>query len=235
MCLLQKEKLLPFLSYIEDLIKNEIFQFFDMNGFYDFMITKILEMKLVEHLQLLLDHFAISGRKLARSRDEKHTFFKDHLKINSKYLLTACDQDSLGMVKVFIKHNCYLSITAGIEQNLDWISVPNPFGGKIVPERDSRVLHILRMMSTKAYILGCYQAMIETKGIKDCQCLAFHVVTRPRGFEEDTWRSESIFFQDTIAKISKPKMIHECPASEDFMPNFMDCVDHVECNDPISR
>ena len=206
-----------------------------MNGFYDFVITRILQMKLVDHLQLLLDHFAISGRKLARVSNEKHAFFKNNLRINSKYLLTACAQESLSMVKVFIKRNCHLSITTEMDEDLEWTSVPNPFGGKIVPARENRVLHILRMMSTKAYILGCYQAMIETKGIKDCQCLPFHVVTRPRGYEEDTWRSESLFFQHTITKISKLKTYHECPASEDFMPNFMDCVDHVECNDPISR
>ena len=102
--MLQKEKFLPFVAYIEDLIKNEIFQFFDTNGFYKFVISRILELKLVEHLQLLLDYFVMSGRRLSRMPNEKSKFLRKFLLINSKFLLTACAQDSLDMVKVFIKH-----------------------------------------------------------------------------------------------------------------------------------
>ena len=233
-CMLQKEKFLPFVTYIEDLIKNEIFQFLDTNGFYKFVMSRILELKLVEHLQLLLDYFVMSGRKLSRIPNEKSKFLRKFLLINSKFLLTACAQDSLDMVKVFIKHRCRLTITPELEKDSSWSSVPNPLISKKTPPKNSKVLHILKMMTTKAYILGCYQAMIETKGIKDCQCTN-RIMTRPRGYEEDTWRSESIFFQETVSKISQEKRRHECPSSEDFMPDFMDCEDHVECNDPISR
>ena len=90
----------------------------------------------------------------------------------------------------------------------------------------------LKMMATKSYIMGCYQAMIETKGLRDCQCPPVRVVTHPRGYNQDTWRSESLFFQTIVKKV---KNDHQCPTSSDFMPNFMDCIDHVECNDPISR
>ena len=62
-CMVQKEKFLPFLSYIEDLIMDEIFQFFDLNGFYDFIMTKAVEMKQVEHVQLLLDYFVCPDKK----------------------------------------------------------------------------------------------------------------------------------------------------------------------------
>ena len=63
--MLQREKFLPFLLYIEDLIRNEIFLFYDMFGFFKSIMTKILEMKQAEHLQLLLDHFQ-SGNKSER-------------------------------------------------------------------------------------------------------------------------------------------------------------------------
>ena len=233
-CLLQKEKFLPFLSYIENLIKSEIFQFFDLNGFYEFLMNKTLELKLVEHLQLLLDHFELSNRKLARAHTAKHTFFRKNLKINSKFLLTACAQGSLDIIKVFIKHKCRLTISTEIEKDLDWKKVSNPFLFPVILPKASVVLQIFTMMATKAYMFGCYQAMIETKGIKDCRCTQ-DVVAHPRGYEQDTWRSEALFFQETVSKISKVKKYHECPASGDFMPNFMDCEDHVECNDPISR
>ena len=242
--MLQKEKFLPFVAYIEDLIKNEIFQFFDTNGFYKFVMSRILELKLVEHLQLLLDYFVMSGRKLSRMPNEKSKFLRKFLLINSNFLLTACAQDSLDMVKVFIKHRCRLTITPELESDLSWTpelekdllrsSIPNPLFIMKTPPKNSKVLHILKMMTTKAYILGCYQAMIETKGIKDCQCTVT-TLTRPRGYEQDTWRSESIFFQETVSKMSKEKRTHDCPSSEDFMPDFMNCEEHVECNDPISR
>ena len=61
--MVQKEKFLPFLSYIEDLIMDEIFQFFDLNGFYDFIMTKAVEMEQVEHVQLLLDYFVCPDKK----------------------------------------------------------------------------------------------------------------------------------------------------------------------------
>ena len=233
-CLLQKEKFLPFLSYIEGLIKTEIFQFFNMNGFYEFLMTRTLDLKLVEHLQLLMDHFVLSSRKLARAHNEKHTFFRNNLKINSKFLLAACTQGSLDMIKVFIKNRCHLTITPELEKDMDWTKVSNPLLSLVAQPKASKVLLILKMMATKAYIFGCYQAMIETKGIKDCQC-KLHIMARPRGYEEDTWRSEAIFFQETVSKISTVKKYHECPASDDFMLNSMDCEDHVECNDPISR
>ena len=233
-CLLQKEKFIPFLLYIEGLIKTEIFQFFNMNGFYEFLMTRTLDLKLVEHLQLLLDHFVISSRKLARAHNEKHTFFRNNLKVNSKFLLAACAQGSLDMIKVFIKNRCHLTIAPELEKDMDWTKLSNPLLCLVVQPKPSNVLLILKMMATKAYIFGCYQAMIETKGIKDCQC-KLHVMARPRGYEQDTWRSEAIFFQETVSKISTVKKYHECPASDDFMPNSMDCEDHVECNDPISR
>ena len=233
-CLLQKEKFLPFLSYIEGLIKTEIFQFFNLNGFYEFLMTRTLDLKLVEHLQLLFDHFVISNRKLARVHNEQHTFFRNSLKINSKFLLAACAQGSLDMIKVFIKNRCHLTINPELKKNMDWTKVSNPFLCLVVQPKASKVLYILKMMATKAYIFGCYQAMIETKGIKDCQC-TLQVTARPRGYEQDTWRSEALFFQETVSKISTVKKYHECPGSGDFMPNFMDCEDHVECNDPISR
>ena len=61
--MVQKEKFLPFLSYIEDLIMDEIFQFFDLNGFYDFITSKAVEMKQVEHVQLLLEYFVCPDKK----------------------------------------------------------------------------------------------------------------------------------------------------------------------------
>ena len=216
------------------MIKTEIFQFFNLNGFYEFLMTRTLDLKLVEHLQLLFDHFVISNRKLARVHNEQHTFFRNSLKINSKFLLTACAQGSLDVIKVFIKNRCHLTITPELKKNMDWTKVSNPFLCLVVQPKASKVLYILKMMATKAYIFGCYQAMIETKGIKDCQC-TLQVTARPRGYEQDTWRSEALFFQETVSKISTVKKYHECPGSGDFMPNFMDCEDHVECNDPISR
>ena len=149
-------------------------------------------------------------------------------------MLTACAQGSLDIIKVFIKHKCQLTVSTETEKDLDWEKVSNPFLFPVNSPKASVVLQIYTMMATKAYMFGCYQAMIETKGIKDCRCTQ-NVVAHPRGYEEDTWRSEALFFQDTVSKIKKVKKYHECPASDDFMPNFMDCEDHVECNDPISR
>ena len=116
--------------------------------------------------------------------------------------------------------------------DLGW-TMPNPLANPIVPPKSNNILKLLRMMATKSYILGCYQAMIETKGIKDCQCGPKQTVI-PRGYDFETWRSESMFLQMGISQI-KVKTYHECPISEDFRPDFMDCEDHVECNDPISR
>ena len=224
-CILQKEKFLPFVTYIEDLIKNDVFQFFDTNGFYEFIMSRILELKLVEHLKLLLDYFALSNRSLVRVHDEKHLFFKKNL-INSKFLLLACVQDSLDLVKVFVKHKWLLTITADFDEGLNWNLLLIPMVSKIVPPNHDKVLQIFKMMATKAYMLGCYQAMIETKGMHDCQC-EINVMTNPTGFKQALWQS--------LSKIKPIEGCHDCPAADNFVPNFMDCEDHVECNDPISR
>jgi hypothetical protein len=90
-------------------------------------MTRTLDLKLVEHLQLLLDHFVLSSRKLARVHNEQHTFFRNSLKINSKFLLTACAQGSLDLIKVFIKNRCHLTINPELKKNKDWTKVSNPF------------------------------------------------------------------------------------------------------------
>ena len=129
------------------------------------------------------------------------------------------------MVKIFIKYNCHLTITHEGKENVDWKRDLNPLGFDIIPIENSQNLRVLDMMATKAYIFGCYQAMLETKGIQDCICEEISVeVTQPTDVAE--------FFQSILPR--EPNY-HYCPASEDFLPDFMDCTDHVECNDPISR
>ena len=189
-------------------------------------MTRVLESRQVEHLRLLLDHFTKPNY-----HRERQQFFEKKLKVNSRFLQYACDKDYLEIVKVFIKYKCDLSITPETIQQLHWTAIPNPWGIKEVQQTDSKVLKILRMMATKSYILGCYQAMMETIGIQDCQCNPANVIINPRSWAQETWRSEAIVFQTTL----KEKNDHDCPAHVDFMPNFMDCEDHVECHDPISK
>ena len=223
----QKEKFLPFLSYVEELIRFEVFQHFDLFGFFEFIMTRVLESREVEHLRLLMDHFT----KPKLNQRERQHFFEKKLKVNSRFLQYACDKDYLEMVKVFIKYKCDLSITSETIQQLHWTAIPNPWGIKEVQQSDSKVLKILRMMATKSYMLGCYQAMIETIGIQDCQCGPASIVTNPKSWAQETLRSEYIVFQTAL----KEKNNHDCPAHVDFMPNFMDCEHHVECHDPISK
>ena len=84
----QKEKFLPFLSYVEELIRFEVFQHFDLFGFFEFIMTRVLESTQVEHLRLLMDHFTKPNHKR-----ERQQFFENKLKINSRFLQYACDKD----------------------------------------------------------------------------------------------------------------------------------------------
>ena len=54
----------------------------------------------------------------------------------------------------------------------------NPFGFEAEPV-DSKNLNILKMMATESYIFGCFQAMLEMKGIQDCACQMTSVITKP--------------------------------------------------------
>ena len=215
-----KEKFLPFLSFIVELIRIEIFQYYDVNGFLKFIMTKILELNHIEHLQHFLDHLLQSDHE-----SELQHFFRKFLQVNSEFLLKACAQENVDMVKVFIKYNCHLTITHVDKENVNWRSDLNPLGFDIIPTENNQNLKVLDMMATKAYIFGCYQAMLEIKGIQDCICEEISVeVTQPT--------DGAVFFHAILQ--SQPNY-HYCPASEVFLPDFMDCTDHVECNDPISR
>ena len=219
-CMLDKEKFLPFLSFIEELIRIEIFQYYDVNGFFKFIMTKILELNHIEHLQHFLDHLLQSSHE-----SELQHFFRKFLQVNSEFLLKACAQENMEMVKVFIKYNCHLTITHEDKENVNWRSDLNPLGFDIIPTENNQNLKVLDMMATKAYIFGSYQAMLEMKGIQDCICEEISVeVTQPT--------DGTLFFHAILQ--SQPNY-HHCPASEGFLPDFMDCTDHVECNDPISR
>ena len=99
-CMLDKEKFLPFLSFIEELIRIEIFQYYDVNGFFKFIMTKILELNHIEHLQHFLDHLLQSDHE-----SELQHFFRKFLQVNSEFLLKACAQENIDMVKVLIKYN----------------------------------------------------------------------------------------------------------------------------------
>ena len=218
--MLEKEKFVPFLSFIEELIRIEIFQYYDVNGFLKFILTKILELNQIEHLQIFLDHLLQSD-----FGSELQQFFQKFLRVNSKFLLKACAQENISMVKIFIKYHCHLTITHEGKENIDWKSDLNPLGFDIIPTENSQNLKVLDMMATKAYIFGCYQAMLETKGIQDCICEEISVeVTQPTDVAE--------FFQSILPR--EPNY-HYCPASEGFLPDFMNCTYHVESNDPISR
>ena len=104
--MLEKEKFVPFLSFIEELIRIEIFQYYDVNGFLKFILTKILELNQIEHLQIFLDHLLQSD-----FGSELQQFFQKFLRVNSKFLLKACAQENMDMVKIFIKYHCHLTIT----------------------------------------------------------------------------------------------------------------------------
>ena len=78
----QKEKFLPFLSYVEELIRFEVFQHFDLFGFFEFIMTRVLESRQVEHLRLLMDHFT----KPKLNQRERQHFFEKKLKVNSRFL-----------------------------------------------------------------------------------------------------------------------------------------------------
>ena len=99
------------------------------------------------------------------SRKWTPAFFQKFLQVNSEFLLKACAQENMEMVKVFIKYNCHLTIT-----HEDWRSDLNPLGFDIIPTENNQNVKVLDMMATKAYIFGCYQAMLEIKGIQDCIC-----------------------------------------------------------------
>ena len=73
--------------------------------------------------------------------------------------------------------------------------------------------------------------MLETQGIQDCICDKISIVPDPleHRISSDT---AAIFFKTVLPR---DQDYHTCPANESFLPDFMDCTDHVECNDPISR
>ena len=77
-------------------------------------MTKAVELRQVEYVMLLLDFFTLSKESIGEVRKK---FYGDKLKINSKYLIMACNQDDLDMVKAFIKQKCRLTITS--EQKKD--------------------------------------------------------------------------------------------------------------------
>ena len=220
--MLQKEKFLPFISFIEDLIQIEIFQFYDINGFFEFIMMTMMETNHVEHLQLFLDHLVKSPLESKRQQ-----YFQKYLRVNSQFLLNACMHEQMDMVKVFLKHQCHLTTRPENEENMDWTTIPNPMGFDDLPLEDRKNLKILKMMASKSYIFGCYQAMLETKSFQNCICDQLSVVTLRSN------RQSKARFLESIR--SRKHIPQQCPAEEDFVPNFLDCTLHVECNDPISR
>ena len=225
--MIEKEKFIPFLLFIEELITIEIFQYYDTPGFFKFIMAKILEFSRIEHLQLFMDHMIGSNQG-----SERHNFFRKCLRVNSSFLLDACEQENMDLVKVFIKYKCHLTISSHErEEEMDWSSFLDPFGYNETPTEDSKDLKILKMMATKSYIFGCYQAMLETQGIQNCICDKINIVPDPpeHRISSDT---AAIFFKTVLPR---DQDYHTCPANESFLPDFMDCTDHVECNDPISR
>ena len=226
--MIDKEKFIPFLSFIEELITIEIFQYYDTPGFFKFIMAKILEFSRIEHLQLFMDHMIGSNQG-----SERHNFFRKCLRVNSSFLLDACEKANMDLVKVFIKYKCHLTISSHErEENTNWSSVFDPYGFDMTQtEKDSKDLKILKMMATKSYIFGCYYAMVETKGIQDCICDKISVTSESH--EHRRLSDTAVIFFKTV--LPRDQDFHTCPASEDFLPDFMDCMDHVECNDPISR
>ena len=166
----QKEKFIPFLTFIEELIDIETIQYYNKTGFFKFVLNKILELGSTEDLELFLDYMANSDLN-----DQKRKFFDECLKENSDFLLDACNQEKCEMVKVFYKHKCYLKVTEH-EKKVNWKEDLNPLGYES-DMIDNKNLNVLKMMATKSYIFGCFQAMLETKGIQDCICVC--VITRP--------------------------------------------------------
>ena len=164
-----KEKFINFLEFIEELIAIETIQYYNKTGFFKFVLTKILELGSTEDLELFLDYLSTS--------DQRREFFDDHLKENSDFLLDACYYGKCDMVKIFYKHKCYLKVTEH-EKKVNWKKDLNPFGFEAEPV-DNKNLNILKMMATKFYIFGCFQAMLETKGIQDCTCQCISVITKP--------------------------------------------------------
>ena len=76
-----------------------------------------------------------------------------------------------------IRFKCYLKVTEH-ERKVNWKKDLNPLGFKAEPV-DNKNLFVLKMMSTKAYIFGCFQAMLETQGIQDCICKMNSVIFKP--------------------------------------------------------
>ena len=76
-------------------------------------------------------------------------------------------------------------------------------------------LHILRMMAKPYYILACYECVVEATFSENEKKHEEYTCTCPKE-DEQTFRQ------------------HYCPAHPNFIP-YINCHDHVECNDPIFR
>lgn len=112
-------------------------------------------------------------------------------------------------------------------------------------------LHILRLMAKASYIIACYEDVVDKSlmaanddhdNIAGCDCISkLEASESSPGLYENVQQLKTNkragaagIWMTRLKYEVEPEPFHYCPANVNFKPN-LDCRQHVECNDPISR
>lgn len=213
-----------------------------MDTLYDAAFMKLVDLEETTDL----------ANMLANAHDPNNQNGLKSVKDNNPALVKACRKDNFDLVRLFVAFGYRLRTSRMTKlrrkkpSQKTWqkytempsLFAPTPIQTTMFEGGDEvNDLHILRWMSQPAYILSCYDTVVETAidfslKVEDgtnypCDCVDRHRSTSKHS-------NGGITLKQMMQYEGKEENFHYCPANVKFKPDS-ECQRHPECNDPIFR